>query len=119
MTYEQKCLELDKQLAELLGKWSDIEVVKQSLRVELWAEDGEHNLCTIPRWTQDDAEALRLAVEHELDIQMWKDFVRATWWNFGSDIATTEFFTDFPDRYSCIRYAIVQAVVNKLKANNA
>ena len=111
--YEQKALALDKELAELLG-WHRF----TSTKAGLYGDNPSLNKVyqPIPRWTQNDGAALRLAVEYEIDIKHYEEGVTTMWaWDNFSE---KEYLSkDFPDGYSCVRYAIVQATINKLKAN--
>lgn len=112
MSYEEKCLALDKQLAELLG-WHRIVQTNPCGNAVKYSGDNilrgiVHH--PIPRWTQDDAEALRLVVEHQCLPCQWDDESIAC----GINCAVLD-ENHFPDKLSCVRYAIVQAVINKLK----
>lgn len=115
--YEQKCLELDKELAELLG-WHRFTLLGKEA---LFGDKPNESLIgkRVPRWTQDDSAAFRLAVEHDVDVQLWDDHVGATYWYYGLDETSGAFFSDFPSKLAAVRYSIVQAVINKLKAANA
>lgn len=105
-TYEQKSFELDKELAGLLG-YTNIRQSKlfpEKFVGRYSSGDKGH----IPRWTQDDAEAFRLAVEHDV-------LPSTNGKNISAPGVSTLYATDFPDKQSAARYAIVQAVINKLK----
>lgn len=108
-------IELDKELATLLNRWTDIQIVRQSNHhTELWGEDTNGKLCTIPRWTADDAEALRLVVEHEINLTFAADLGVSTY--IEGDVEGKFFvYDEFPDKQTALRYAIVQATVSKLK----
>ena len=105
--YEQDCLQLDKELAELLG-WTN---VADSCKYGKPPNQTEYSSCPIQRWTQNDAEAFRLMVEYNVELEMFDAFV--------SDFRTgpNYYYAEFPNKQSTVRFAIVQAVVNKLKGN--
>lgn len=90
MSYEEKCLALDKQLAELLDIYQP------------------HP----PRWTLDDAEAFRLMVEYRVELEIFKGYVK----NFRS--GPEHFYKEYPTKESAVRHAIVQAVINKLSQSD-
>lgn len=119
--YEQKCLEADKELAQLLG-WTEIELVDYSPDSEEYSPDGilmgtnpkGFSLLDIPRWTQDDAEAFKLACEHYIYVETSLDY----WDGVGDDCKRMEYAYDsLSHKMQSIRYTIVQAVINKLKDN--
>lgn len=120
-SYEEKALQLDRELAEAMG-WTNIryepsEVVRNQMEFHGVCPKKVGYLKDIPRWTMDDREAFRLAVEYDIHIKTWKEFVCATYWEDAveKDIASVE--EDFPDKLSAVRFAICQAVLQKLKGN--
>jgi len=60
---------------------------------------------------QDDGDALRLAVELNMDIEIGRTFVKATWYDLiKSETHTTELSFSFPqDKEKCVKRAIVLA----------
>jgi hypothetical protein len=81
MNYEEKCLALDKQLAELLGLYHK--------------ESGKYY--SLPRWTQDDAEAFILMCQLSIDVQ----------WPVN--------FEGFQTKQDALRFYIVSEAISKLK----
>lgn len=114
-TYEQKALELDKKLALLLG-YTNIEVVRQALRVELWGKDKEGSLCSVPRWTQDNHSAFSLMVECNVDVNSHTDEGMITAYIEGSVQGYSADLCEFISKESAFRVVIVQAVINKLRS---
>lgn len=111
--YEQKCLDADKELAGLLG-WHRIASSKSfDGFVELRGDNPSKNLIDskISRYTLDSASSFRLMVEYGKSPVIGSTGVVVD--NAGSII----WYKDFPDRYSCVRFAIVQATINKLKGD--
>lgn len=109
--YEQKCLDADKELAELLWpmQMQDVRDSKNNIvgRTGIWhpvRDDPKR-----PRWTQDDAAAFKLIVEYDASPLVGSSGVVVA--NTGGII----WYKDFPDKISCVRFAIVQSVINKLK----
>lgn len=115
--YEEKCLALDKQLAELLGWVATPYHDRDDPSKPMYKVPGTL-VYQNPRWTQDDAEAFRLAVEHEMDTEWYYSGCSATDSNATEAIYKTHLFRDFPGKVAAMRYAIVQAVINKLKASH-
>ena len=108
--YEQKCIDLDKQLGELLG-WSEVSIFNSTKEV-CGVFNGFYSVRN--RWTQDDAEAFGLMVEHEIDLDYNTVGVKAT----NSDNIKEYYdadFLNFDSKSDAVRFAIVQAVINKLK----
>lgn len=105
----------EKELAELLG-YSRLTYPHFSID-QCWAgfpygkyKDEEY----IPRWARDDAEAFRLTVEHNVCPQEFKGCI---WIGNGDDTCfQCEPLENHPDKLTAVRYAIVQAVIAKLKA---
>lgn len=109
-TYEQKCLQLDKELAEALG-WTDVSFLKSINEIK-GVYNGVFNVHK--RWTQDDGECFRLAVEYEIDVYI--DATEAET-HIGGTGGISVQFSDFPDKLSAVRFAICSAVLAKLKGN--
>ena len=107
--YEQKCLDADKELAHLLG-WTEIRPYNKDKWIGQPAGENLHYLIDIPRYTKNDAEAFKLIVEHDASPLVGSSGVVVA--NAGGII----WYKDFPDRYSCVRFAIVQATINKLRS---
>lgn len=115
-TYEQKALELDRELAGLLG-WHRF---YYNISNVLYGDKPNQSIVggVVPRWSQDDGEAFRLAVEQSFDIISYKQAVKVMYDDgFKQTFESEQYYKDFPDKLSAVRYAIVQAVVNKLKGN--
>lgn len=112
--YEQKCFQLDKELAKLIyGCPAFID----SCTDFMWFEADVHFSQPLARWTQDDAEAFRLAVEHNIQVCVYSDLVITEYMSNDYPTGDRYQYHSFPDKSSAVRFAIVQAVVNKLKGN--
>lgn len=124
MSYEEKCLEADKELADSLG-WEWHEGTAKHRTGPTWdtwewigpcgaVDPVTHFSCI--RWTQNDAAAFQLAVEQELDFH---------WGIYGITIANPDNdcehafvkIEDFPSKAAAVRFAIVKTVITKLKGN--
>lgn len=107
-------LELDKELAMLLG-YKDISKGNFYGDSSRWCGvcPEMNKRVYIPRWTMDDGAAFRLAVEHEISLSIGKC---VTIIDIEHD-TIVEHHADFPDKFSAVRVAIVQATINKLKGN--
>lgn len=116
--YEQDCLSLDKELATLLD-WEWHEGSTKHRTGPTWdtwewtgrcgAVDPVTSFCQI-RWTQDDHSAFGLMVEYEIQTKVFKVWDEAV---ADGIVVNTQ---DFPTDKAALRYAIVQAVVNKLRS---
>lgn len=108
MTYEEKCLTLDKTLAELLG---------YTYGNFMWF-NPKGEVVKMPRWTQHSGAVLRLAVEYDCYPCNCASsiVVEKPQWDTRSmrEYYSQEEVADFPDKLSAVRYAIVQAAINKL-----
>ncbi len=109
--YKQRCIELDRELATLLG-WTirngHLCGLPPNYTGTLWS-------MPVPRWTQSDADAFRLAVEHDVFPELW---IGQVWIGNGDDKHfVCEDPVNFSDKITAFRFAIVQAVINKLKGN--
>ncbi len=93
--YEEKALQLDKELAVVFGL---------------------ADLSPVPRWTQEDDISFRLMVEHDVEPQRL-DTEIAVYDCDSMKRRSTVYLVDFPDKLTATRFAICQAVVNKLKVN--
>ena len=107
--YEKKCKELDIELAALLGT----PVFIDEETGHMWYEGDIYYTQELKRWTQNDAEAFRLAVEQEINWHLSRDYDEIVT-NYGVKLDTQDFTSDL----AVVRYAIVQAVINKLKASH-
>lgn len=106
--------EAEEKLARLLG-WTNI--VKGAYG--MWGKPvtSESIMSSpLPHWTQDDAAAFKLMVEHALDIEVYSLGVYAVWVD-NRDIYSHVKFTDFSDKLLATRYAIVLTVIDKLEGN--
>lgn len=124
MSYEQDAINLDKELAELLG-WKIITerltsfpnvgvVYKHCFISGINPNYPYGDNFELPCWTQNDAAAFQLMVEHEIDVMNYHEGMAA----LDTDYPDTQcgvLFKDFPSKQDCVRFAIVHAVVNKLK----
>lgn len=124
-TYEQKALELDKELAELLG-WHRIMTVNCTDDMSYYDPRGfligdNPSECKVrailPRWTQDNHSAFGLIVEYDICVHYDYDNCVTTRWDRNLNCDMEFEYVNFPDKLSAVQYAIVQAVVNKLKGN--
>lgn len=109
MNYQEECNRLDKELAVLLGT----PVFIDSMTDFMWY-DGDNNYTQeLRRWTQDDAQAFKLAVEYDSFPQIWKGHI---WVGDGDDPEFSCIPLDqFPDKSSAARFNIVQLTIRKLK----
>lgn len=113
-TYEQKTLELDQELALLLG-WTSIQPMNN--KFSGYAPNSVAGYEYVPRWTQDDAEAFRLMVEYNVDVNSHTDEDMITAYIEGSVQGYSADLCEFISKESAFRVVIVQAVINKLKGN--
>lgn len=114
MTYEENCEHLDKELAELLG-WTITPYHDRDDSSKTLYKVPGNLVYQVAQWTQSDAEAFRLMVEHEVDLTFTKEQIKADASAIPEVIIVQE--TDFPNTASCVRFIIVQSVVQKLKGN--
>lgn len=114
-----KYLQAEKELAELFG-WTGIRK-----HCELHTLIGQppkkklQYLVDVPKWTKDDGEAFRLAVEHNItpNSQIHPTYVTVMCWQHfpNLEIHIAERVADHPNKLTAVRYAIVQSVIAKLK----
>lgn len=105
-----KYLQADKELATLLGFKNITAVGEIALS---GTKEVKRNLfypMSIQRWCHDNAAAFDLMVDHDISIDLAFTGVRAG--------LPTISYSDHPDRNTAVRYAIVQAVIAKLKITN-
>lgn len=107
----------DLELAKLLG-WVHIITNKHS-RILVGCKRDDLRDFPIPLWTQDNGECFRLTVEHSLSVYIDDhpegcSCVEVEWYfpSRGQYVANLQ---DFQDKLAATRYAIVQAVIRKLK----
>ncbi len=117
-----KYQEAEKELAELLG-WTNIETGYKFCTVYvhcLLGDNPNHKYFKgIPRWCSDDAEAFKLMVEHDCYPDCNDDDVMASHSRcMSADLFTPAYtlISEHPDKFTAFRYAIVQAVIAKLKS---
>lgn len=108
-----KYVEAEKRLAELLGWTHHAEENRVGPR---WRSPSADWLTRRPRWTRDNATAFALMVEHGIRVSPASDFVTAKH-DIDGDFLVVE-YSDHPDRETAVRYAVVQAVIARLEANN-
>lgn len=111
-----KYLEAEKELAEAQG-WKDLREVPMYSPCK-WLEgtrpDGTKGY-PFPDYGRDDALAFRLMVDHGAEpYLMGEHSVRVA--IFGSHVISVEDYADHPDKATAVRYAIVMAVIAKLKS---
>lgn len=111
--------ELDKELAELLGWHRIMQGNFYGDTSRFVGDNPSLNIVNgfIPRWTQDDGAAFRLAVDNNLEY-VFDDESIAVYDSVDElkEWSNTE-IKAFPDIFSAVRVAIVQATINKLKGN--
>lgn len=115
---DDKFLEADKELAELLGYTNvrQTKFYKERLSGVMSVDEGRDSFA---RWTQDDASAFRLAVQYECFPKMYALSIVVEKLQYSTreiqEYYSVAELEDFPDKLSAVRFAIVQAVINKLK----
>ena len=107
-TYEQKCLQLDKELAEALG-WTDVHRAQFCDSMLVGYNSDKDSKEAIQRWTMHDGECFRLAVEYDCYPCKW-DYESIA---CGVDCPVLDIHY-FPDVFACVRFAICSAVLAKL-----
>jgi hypothetical protein len=111
--YEEKALQLDMQLATTIG-YTDVKESKLYKHRIAGKLKGEHQ--TIARWTQGDGDAFRLAVEYSIEVMFpIPDEMQVNYTKDYKGCVLCFRYKNFPDKQSAVRFAIVQAVINKLK----
>ena len=109
-----KYLQAEKELAELLG-WKDVGTgVLEGLSGRPPKPTGGKFWHKVPNWTGDNAAAFTLMVEQRLLVSVDDVEIEA---NFGG--STFIRIADHPDKEAAVRYAIVQAVIAKLRSEHA
>ena len=111
MNYEEKCLALDKELAELLGWAATPYHDRDDPNKPMYKVPG-NLVYQVPCWTLDDAEAFRLMVEHNIELDILDTFI--SYFLSGQKY----YVEDFPSKIAAVRYAIVQATINKLSQSD-
>lgn len=107
--YEQA----DRELAELLG-YTRIDKLDNGQFI-CFLPGCLHSNAFMPRWTQDDGECFLLMVEYEIPVDNWRG---SCWVGSGDDsFFQVEQYNNHKDKATATRYAIVQAVISKLKEN--
>ena len=108
--YEQKCLELDKSLAEAFGWVDTIESYSgYSGKQTGWSGIlGKSELKSIPRWTQDDGECFKLMVDHKCFPQLEDS------WHSVMCCGGYYYLGEYDTEQSAVRFAICSAVLAKL-----
>lgn len=105
-------LSAEKTLAELLGYFYEDYQCDNNYQ---WY-DKYANPVKFIRYTQNDSEVFKLMVEHSVDIEQWAQSVRAIYFTGNDGCKTLKVsYDDHPDKATAIRFAIVQAVIDKLK----
>lgn len=112
-------LQAEKELAELLG-WTNIVHGDSHCKFGGYLSGREFQnddfQTRLPQWTQDDAYAFALMVEHELDISFYMFGVNAVDSNYPDKYVGAEKVADHSNDWKqATRYAIVQATIHKLK----
>lgn len=104
-------LEAEKRLAELLG-WTNIDPYCSRGN---WFGYKGGEAYTVPRWTQNDAEAFKLMVEYEQYPFQPDDGVIVVASGLSSPSYYTVIIEDHIDKATAVRYAIVMATIRKLE----
>lgn len=111
-------LKAEKRLAELLGFKGirEIPLKKQPLdEEEITALISDEPHCSIPQWCRAWSACGPLMVEYKIHPFFGDVFCAAGNVELGDCFAQ---ISDHPDRDTAVRFAIVQAVIAKLEANN-
>lgn len=70
----------------------------------------------LKQWTRDSAAAFELSVEHVLTVRVFINcVVIETHYDEETYVEERTLFKHFEDKFSAVRYAIVKAVIAKLK----
>lgn len=113
MSYEEKSLAADKELAELLG-WTNLKETEFKSPHDYLGVSSKGLEEYITRWTQDDASSFQLMVEHDITVEVFHKQIWATD-SYVNDVTDCFAVSYFPSKAAAVRFAIVQAVINKLK----
>ncbi len=113
-----KYLEAEKELAELLG-WVNVRnYLNFSESPLIGLAKGHYGTTDVPCWCRDDAQAFRLMVEYDCHSdELFSGAMSSGYWdNDGNHNVHNEIISDHPDKLTATRYAIVQAVIQKLRS---
>lgn len=105
-------LKAEKELAELCG-WGGLRIAVPAFgttRGICFISPNSGNLleADIPPWTRDDESAFRLMIVHHLSVTLFAEEV------YANNVRVN--YLDHPDHATATRYAIVMAVIAKLKS---
>lgn len=104
--------EAEKQLAELLG-WTDLYWLRDDCLLGLPPNDRKA-LVKVTEWCSDDAAAFKLMVSRDVSWLHMGDYLEACC--FGES-SRTHYYNQHTAKNLCIRYAIVQSVIQYLKGS--
>lgn len=106
-----KYLKAERELALLLG-WTALQDANGAL---VGTPPQGYPECRgqamVPSWARDNGAAFGLMVNHGIEVR--NDF--DGYWVMGNGFSYSESFSDHESKEHCLRYAIVQAVIEKLK----
>lgn len=106
-------LEAEKELAIALG-YNNFQRFESNGMPVSGSVDGV--VTPLKQWTRSSAAAFELAVEHVLTIRVFINcVVIETHYDEENYTEARTLFKHFEDRFSAVRYAVVQAVIAKLK----
>ncbi len=111
-----KYIEADKDLAELLG-WTEIEVIhSDSLDIDYLQgiDPAGRKYQEVWHWTRNNAAAFELMCEYGIDVEHYSCFVKATNYWFEGEYEVED-YDNHESKQAAARFAIVQAVIAKLK----
>lgn len=112
--YQQRCIDANRELAEALG-WTYHPVDDIQPCTREW-QDAQGNWKANPRWTQDSSESFQLMLDHECFPVRAPD---ANMVAVATGLETMRYAIEklegHPDKASALRFAIVAAVLSKLR----
>lgn len=111
--HDAMCIEAEKALCELKG-W---DVIVES-NGSIWHAADKYFCGEIPMWARIDADCFSLMAEYDCHPMAISDEEVTAGWRDVNDspiVAVTCKLENFPNKNSAIRFAIVLAVIEKLR----